>query len=274
MSTRGDEKSAGVTSGTPIKSSAEKSHSAPTIVGESMNIRKIANHSTNTAISTTEATERSTSGRAASSASSSAVAASSSVVSAFPLDATVKSWKEVWAELKKLGWTCKNGKGLMVDYFYIKPGRKLKGGVLGDDYFIGHEDVMQSLLSLSHRWGAAALRAAEASSETSFMLVVVVVVLAAAGGILVVVRVALAALAARVMVVVLLANGVPSVVRVSHSHNTRMGCRRIATTAPRALAGSSYDQMRRQLRMQHKEERGLQGCPLHHQVARSRNRSS
>ena len=41
MSTRGDEKSAGVTSGTPIKSLAEKSHSAPTIVGESMNIRKI-----------------------------------------------------------------------------------------------------------------------------------------------------------------------------------------------------------------------------------------
>jgi hypothetical protein len=158
MSTRGDEKSAGVTSGTPIKSLAEKSHSAPTIVGESMNIQKIANHSTNTAISTTEATERSTSGRAASSASSSAVAASSSVVSAFPLDATVKSWKEVWAELKKLGWTCKNGKGLMVDYFYIKPGRKLKGGVLGDDYFIGHEDVMQYY----HKGGAAVAAAVAA----------------------------------------------------------------------------------------------------------------
>jgi hypothetical protein len=113
MSTRGDEISAGVTSGTRIKLLAEKSHYAPTVVGESMNMQKIANHSTDTAISTTEATERSTSCRAASSASasSSAVAASSSVVSAFPLDATVKSWKEVWAELKKLGWTCKNGKG-------------------------------------------------------------------------------------------------------------------------------------------------------------------
>ena len=80
------------------------------------------------------------------------------MVSAFPLDATVKSWKEVWAELKKLGWTCKNGKGLMVDYFYIKPGRKLKGGVLGDDYFIGHEDVMQYY----HKGGAAVAAAVAA----------------------------------------------------------------------------------------------------------------
>jgi hypothetical protein len=47
----------------------------------------------------------------------------------------------------------------MVDYFYVKPGRKLKGGVVGDDYFIGNENVMQYY----HQTGAAVVAAIAAA---------------------------------------------------------------------------------------------------------------
>ena len=54
MSTRGDKESAGVTSGTPIKSMAEKSHFAPTIIDASKNIQKIANAITSSILGITQ----------------------------------------------------------------------------------------------------------------------------------------------------------------------------------------------------------------------------
>jgi len=55
--------------------------------------------------------------------------------------APVKVWSDLWKELKRQGWTSKNGTGLMSDYYYIKPRGKIKGGTVGQDYFTSKEDV-------------------------------------------------------------------------------------------------------------------------------------
>lgn len=58
-----------------------------------------------------------------------------------PPDVHVSHWIDVWAELKKNGWKWKKGTGLMTDYYYIKPGRSVKGGEAGVDYFVCRDDV-------------------------------------------------------------------------------------------------------------------------------------
>ena len=50
-------------------------------------------------------------------------------------------WKEVWDAMKRSGWGWRGGSGLMTDYYYIKPGCKIKGGTVGHDYFINVKDV-------------------------------------------------------------------------------------------------------------------------------------
>ena len=62
-------------------------------------------------------------------------------------------WKEVWAAMKKSGWTWKGGSGLMTDYYYIKPGRKVKNGKEGQDYFISVEGA-QAYARTVYRWGS------------------------------------------------------------------------------------------------------------------------
>jgi hypothetical protein len=45
-------------------------------------------------------------------------------------------WSTLWKTLRKShGWKWQNGSGLMTDYYYIKPGKKIKGGMEGVDYF-------------------------------------------------------------------------------------------------------------------------------------------
>ncbi|KAL3782261.1 hypothetical protein HJC23_013228 [Cyclotella cryptica] len=50
-------------------------------------------------------------------------------------------WKSVWKTLRSSGWTWRGGSGLMMDYFYVRPGKRIKGGKLGVDYFTSEEDV-------------------------------------------------------------------------------------------------------------------------------------
>ncbi|KAG7387280.1 hypothetical protein PHYPSEUDO_014459 [Phytophthora pseudosyringae] len=50
-----------------------------------------------------------------------------------------------WRELSKLGWTASKPTGLSNDYTYLKPGKKKKGSVCGQDYFVGEEALMRHL---------------------------------------------------------------------------------------------------------------------------------
>ena len=52
-------------------------------------------------------------------------------------------WKGVWEKMLRSGWTWRCGSGLMLDYYYIKPGSKIVGGVEGQDYFVRVEDVQK-----------------------------------------------------------------------------------------------------------------------------------
>lgn len=54
-----------------------------------------------------------------------------------------ETWSEAWKKMRDSGWKWTNGTGLMMDYFYIKPGCKVKGGVVGKDYFVLVEDVQR-----------------------------------------------------------------------------------------------------------------------------------
>eukprot|EP01082_Thalassiosira_pseudonana_P006795 g14998.t1 g14998 contig21:322255-325611(+) len=60
-------------------------------------------------------------------------------------------WKSVWQKLRKSGWSWKGGSGLMTDYYYIKPGCKVKNGVKGVDYFVKVEDV-QAYAKKNYGW--------------------------------------------------------------------------------------------------------------------------
>jgi len=67
----------------------------------------------------------------------------SSLVKASNIIHAHEPWNLVWEKLRKqLGWTWKYGNGL-VDYFYIRPGGKVKGGIQGIDYFINEVDLQQ-----------------------------------------------------------------------------------------------------------------------------------
>ena len=57
-----------------------------------------------------------------------------------PLDAS-ETWSSAWKKMRSSGWTWKAGTGLMTDYYYVKPGRKVKTGSEGDDYFTCERDV-------------------------------------------------------------------------------------------------------------------------------------
>jgi hypothetical protein len=47
-----------------------------------------------------------------------------------------------WRELRKLGWSSSKPSGLSNDYTYLKPGKKKKGSICGQDYFVGEEALM------------------------------------------------------------------------------------------------------------------------------------
>ena len=61
-------------------------------------------------------------------------------------------WRDVWETMRKSGWTWKSGSGLMTDYYYIKPGCKVKGGMQGRDYFESEEDVRR-FATRNYGWG-------------------------------------------------------------------------------------------------------------------------
>ncbi len=52
-------------------------------------------------------------------------------------------WKDVWAAMKRSGWSWKGGSGIMTDYYYIKPKCRVKGGLSGRDYFVRVKDAME-----------------------------------------------------------------------------------------------------------------------------------
>ncbi len=52
-------------------------------------------------------------------------------------------WRDVWAAMKRSGWSWKGGSGIMTDYYYIKPKCRVQGGVSGWDYFVCVEDAME-----------------------------------------------------------------------------------------------------------------------------------
>lgn len=52
-------------------------------------------------------------------------------------------WHSVWKAMRKAGWTWKGGTGLMIGYYYIKPGCNVKDGEEGKDYFVSEEDVQR-----------------------------------------------------------------------------------------------------------------------------------
>ncbi|EJK57593.1 hypothetical protein THAOC_22348, partial [Thalassiosira oceanica] len=54
----------------------------------------------------------------------------------------IMSWKEAWSAMRSSGWTWKAGSGLMTDYYYIRPGRKVSTGTAGLDYFTSESDVI------------------------------------------------------------------------------------------------------------------------------------
>ncbi|KAL7536747.1 hypothetical protein ACHAXR_010835 [Thalassiosira sp. AJA248-18] len=71
---------------------------------------------------------------------------------AVPLEEESISWKDVWSNMKRSGWTWKGGSGLMTDYYYIKPGCKVKDGKQGRDYFISEKDA-QAYARNVYGWG-------------------------------------------------------------------------------------------------------------------------
>ena len=54
-----------------------------------------------------------------------------------------EAWSDVWKKMLRSGWNWRAGSGLMMGYYYIKPGCKIKGGEVGRDYFIELEDVQK-----------------------------------------------------------------------------------------------------------------------------------
>eukprot|EP01041_Mallomonas_annulata_P000691 gene691-1321_t len=84
------------------------------------------------------------------------IPSSSSSSTSFPVDipsdallllqtnSTSVRWADVWKLLEARGWFWQRGKGL-VDFFYIRPGRDVQKGKMGEDYFIEPDNVMAYL---------------------------------------------------------------------------------------------------------------------------------
>ena len=66
-------------------------------------------------------------------------------------DHTHGPWRAVWETMLRSKWTWRSGTGLMLDYYYIKPGSKVGGGVEGQDYFVRLEDV-QKFAARNYGW--------------------------------------------------------------------------------------------------------------------------
>jgi hypothetical protein len=66
-------------------------------------------------------------------------------------DHTHGPWRAVWETMLRSKWTWRSGTGLMLDYYYIKPGSKVGGGVEGQDYFVKLEDV-QKFAARNYGW--------------------------------------------------------------------------------------------------------------------------
>jgi hypothetical protein len=133
MSSSGAEKPAGGASAELSDSQAEKSHFAPAIDPKSSKDPKTTNNASDDLIDTATTTT--------SIAVTTAEPAPAAAAAAPASSPDVKAWKDIWCELKGLGWTCKRGTGLMTDYYYIKTGCTVKGGELNEDYFVRQEDV-------------------------------------------------------------------------------------------------------------------------------------
>ncbi|KAL7461103.1 hypothetical protein ACHAXS_001536, partial [Conticribra weissflogii] len=50
-------------------------------------------------------------------------------------------WDSAWEKMRNSGWDWKYGNGLMLDYYYIKPGKSIRHGTKGVDYFTQVKDV-------------------------------------------------------------------------------------------------------------------------------------
>ena len=72
-------------------------------------------------------------------------------------------WSTVWKILRSNGWNWRAGSGLMTDYYYIKPGKKIKGGAEKIDYFVKVEDV-QDFCRKEYGW--IGKKEAEATAAT------------------------------------------------------------------------------------------------------------
>ncbi len=59
------------------------------------------------------------------------------------VDQEAVPWRDVWAAMKRSGWSWKGGSIIMTDYYYIKPKCRVQGGLSGQDYFVHAEDAME-----------------------------------------------------------------------------------------------------------------------------------
>jgi len=82
-------------------------------------------------------------------------------------------WSDAWKKMRDSGWRWKEGSGLMMDYFYIKPGCKIKGSVEGQDYFTSLEDV-QKFASRNYGWVGDEEDISEENEVCSYMSYMIV----------------------------------------------------------------------------------------------------
>ncbi|KAG3134564.1 hypothetical protein PI126_g18641 [Phytophthora idaei] len=54
--------------------------------------------------------------------------------------ANIMDFNSVWPLLRKEGWTWKPATGIQIHHNYLKPGRKIRGGKRGTDYFNGEDE--------------------------------------------------------------------------------------------------------------------------------------
>ena len=52
-----------------------------------------------------------------------------------------EKWTHLWKLLRGQGWKWRQPSGLDLSYRYIRPGRSIKGGIEGGDYFVGEKGV-------------------------------------------------------------------------------------------------------------------------------------
>jgi len=87
----------------------------------------------------------------------------------FNLDPYVK-WNKVFAFLRRNGWKWLNG-NIEYDKILLKPGRKFKGGLVGEDFFptdtCGHGDEIKGYMQDNYGWVGETQEAETSSSEES-----------------------------------------------------------------------------------------------------------